>query len=144
MSRECGNCTKCCDGWLTGVAYDKPFFPGRPCHFVASGDKCTIYAKRPQNPCVIYKCEWLANPDIPEWVKPNEINTIITRRKFEDSGIEYLDMSEAGEKLRAEVLSWFIMYAMEKGLNVRWQINGGANWFGSQEFLDAMKKEVTK
>lgn len=141
MSRSCGDCTKCCEGYLTGSAHGKPFFPGRPCHFLTIGKGCTIYPKRPKDPCVNYACEWLANDEIPEWMKPNEINAIITKRKFKESGIEYWDLIEAGETLRANVLSWLIMYALEKGMNFRWMINGGQHWIGSQEFLEAMRQE---
>lgn len=144
MSRQCGDCTKCCEGYLTGAAYNKAFFPGRPCHFVTIGKGCTIYARRPKDPCVSYTCQWIANSDIPEWMKPDEINAIFTKRKFEDSDIEFIDLVEAGETLRAGVLSWFIMYAMEKGLNARWQVDGGQHWIGSKEFLDAMNKNITK
>lgn len=144
MSRQCGNCTKCCEGYLAGNAYGKPFYPGRPCHFISIGKGCSIYAKRPKDPCVSYQCVWLSNSDVPEWMKPDVINTIITLRKFPDRPIEYWDVIEAGEKLDARVLSWLIMHALSNGINLRWMIDGGAQWIGSQEFLDAMQEQNNK
>ena len=59
--RSCGSCTKCCEGWLSGEALGHKFYPGKPCHFIAIGKGCSVYAKRPQEPCVSYKCGWISN-----------------------------------------------------------------------------------
>lgn len=143
LKRECGTCTKCCEGYLHGVAYDKPFFPGKPCHFVSIGKGCTIYASRPKDPCITYRCQWLINPEIPEWFKPNEINAIITKRTIEKDNIEFYDLIEAGEKMKAEVLSWIIMYALNNSLNLRWVVDGGSHWIGSKEFIAAMNENTS-
>lgn len=144
MKRECGSCTKCCEGYLTGSAYNRPFYPGNPCHFVSIGKKCGIYATRPKDPCISYSCQWLVNEDIPEWFKPDAINAIITKRKFDDANIEYLDLIEAGENLDANVLSWLIMYSLNNKINLRWVVRGAAHWIGSDEFLAEMDKKKTK
>lgn len=138
MKRECGNCTKCCEGYLSGEAKGKPFFGGRPCHFVNIGKGCSIYKERPLNPCVAYKCAWIKDDRLPEWFKPNAINAIVDFRKIE--GIEYIDVVEAGEPLRIDVLSWLIMYAINNSMNLHWTIKNGNHYFGSKEFLDAMNK----
>jgi hypothetical protein len=137
MKRECGDCTKCCEGNLAGEVLGKTFYRSKPCHFVAIGQGCTVYEKRPKDPCVTYRCEWLNNPDIPEWMKPNLINTIIDRRKTK-SGIEYMNIVEAGAELKAGVLSNLLLYALGNGLNILWEVEGGKNWIGSQEFLEEM------
>ena len=137
MKRQCGDCTKCCEGNLLGEALGKTFFRSKPCHFVAIGQGCTVYAQRPKEPCVTYKCEWLTNPDIPEWMKPNLINTIIDKRKTK-SGIEYLNVIEAGAVLKAGVLSNLLLYALGNRINIAWEVEGGKNWIGSQEFLEEM------
>lgn len=144
MSRECGTCTKCCEGYLTGVVYDKPFYPGRPCHFVSIGKSCTIYAKRPKDPCVSYRCQWLDNFELPEWLKPNQSNVIITERTFEGTDIKYLDVMEAGDKLDSSVLSWIIVHALSKKLNLRWYVSGAAHYFGDSEFLKLMEGDKIK
>jgi hypothetical protein len=134
--RECGTCTKCCEGWLLGQALGHTFFKGKPCHFVSLDKGCTVYAKRPKDPCITFKCEWLTNTDIPEWFKPNEINAIV--RVKEDNGISYLAVIEAGQTLSSKVLSWLIQYALSNQLNFVWQIEGGENWIGSPEFNQLM------
>lgn len=138
MKRECGTCTKCCEGWLTGEALGYKFYQGKPCHFVAIGKGCAVYAKRPKDPCVSYKCAWLTNDAIPEWMKPSEINTIIDERIEE--GIKYLSVNEAGSKLDSAVLTWIIEYALANQLNLLWTVNGGEHWIGSPEFNKFMIK----
>jgi hypothetical protein len=139
MSRECGTCTKCCEGYLTASVFGKNFFKGKPCHFVSIGQGCTVYEQRPKDPCAIYKCEWLTNPDIPEWMKPNLINTIIDKRKTK-SGIEYLNVMEAGATLEAKVLSNLIVHCLSNRINISWEVEGGRNWVGSEEFLQDMNE----
>lgn len=136
MKRECGTCTKCCEGYLAGEALGKVFDLGKPCHYVSIGKGCTVYTKRPTNPCVSFKCQWLENTDLPEWLKPDAINAIVKVDKVKD--IFYLRVVEAGEMLQSKVLSWLIQYAVNNQLNFVWQINGGSSWIGSPEFHQAM------
>ena len=42
FQRNCNNCTKCCEGWLSGEVNGYSFYPGRPCHFMKC-DGCSIY-----------------------------------------------------------------------------------------------------
>ena len=139
MIRKCGTCTKCCEGWLTGEALGHTFFEGKPCHFLAIGTGCTVYAKRPQDPCQSYKCGWLVNEDIPEWMKPNEINAIVDFREVK--GIKFMRVKEAGTVLESRVLSWLIQFALKNNINFLWHINGGKNWFGNPEFNLLMKED---
>jgi len=136
--RTCGNCTKCCEGWLTGEALGYKFYQGKPCHFVSIGKGCTVYAKRPKDPCASYKCGWLLNTDIPEWMKPEQINAIISFKEVEK--ISYVSLIEAGEPLDSKVLSWLFKYVLEHNFNFVWQIAGGINWIGSPEFTEAFSK----
>lgn len=138
--RECGTCTKCCEGYLSGEALGHTFYAGKPCHFIAIGTGCTVYEKRPKDPCVSYKCKWLYDLDIPEWFKPNEINAIVDMRSA--NGIEYLNLKEAGAVLRSDVLSWIIQYGLNNKLNICWQINGGLKYIGSPEFIVEMQKNT--
>jgi hypothetical protein len=140
MTRDCGSCTKCCEGYLSGVAYGKPFYLSNPCHFIEIGKGCTIYAERPKDPCITFHCQWLANPEIPEWLKPDKINAIITKRTVKDTEIEYWDLCEAGETLRANVLTWLIQYALNNKINLHWQVEGGNHWVGDKDFIKAMNE----
>ena len=58
--RACDGCTRCCEGWLTGIAYGYEFYPGKKCHFLSSKN-CTIYPIRPDNPCKTFQCQWKEN-----------------------------------------------------------------------------------
>ena len=126
MTRSCDGCTKCCEGWLWSEAHGHKFWPGRPCHFLGE-KKCSIYENRPVDPCVNFRCEWLDNENIPEWMKPNVSNVIIYKRIENDS--EILEFTEAGSRLDSRVLSWiFMSYVDEKIGNVKYQLDGGWNY----------------
>lgn len=131
--RECGNCTKCCEGYLSGEALGYKFYQGRPCHFVSMGKGCTIYAKRPKDPCISYKCGWLTEETFPEWLKPDLINAIIDFREL--NGHRYINLVEAGQVVSSKVLTWLFLYAVNNNLNVVWQVEGGLNYFGNKEFI---------
>jgi len=55
---SCGTCTACCDGWVKGTILGHEMKPGQPCHFRGEGC-CTIYERRPVDPCRNFICGWL-------------------------------------------------------------------------------------
>lgn len=137
--RECGSCTKCCEGWLSGEAYGHKFYAGRPCHFKMKNG-CAIYENRPDNPCKSFQCEWLRNETIPAWMKPDEINAIIVTRNHDD--LDYIELVEAGETLRSDVLSWMMQSALRHKYNFSYDIKGGKNYIGSPKFIAYMEKNM--
>lgn len=139
MKRECGDCTKCCEGWLNGSAKGKSFYPGKPCHYISIGKGCTIYATRPKDPCIDFKCQWLIDSEIAEWLKPNQVNAIILSKEVK--GMKYLSLVEAGETLRSDVLTQVLLYAVSNQINFVWAVNNGVSWIGSQEFIEEMALE---
>ena len=142
ISRNCNGCTACCDGWLTGEAHGRGFWPGRKCHFVSESG-CTIYEQRPEDPCQTFKCEWLINPNFPEWLKPSLSKVIFVGRSI--GGINYVSAHEAGSKMDSEVLSWFVMAHINKHLpNIAYKINGGNNYIGTPEFFAAIASNDTQ
>ena len=136
--RSCDSCTRCCEGYLIGSVNGKSFFRGNPCHFLEVNKGCTIHSSRPENPCKIFKCEWLVNDDIPYWMKPDKINAII--RWLDIDGCKALKIIEAGSTLRSDVLTYMIIYAMKNQVNLIWEVDGGTNYFGSNEFIAKMDK----
>ena len=137
--RECGGCTACCQGWLSGVAHGREFYPGVPCHFIGCNG-CSIYEERPESPCRTYSCEWLKNPDVPEWMKPSESNVILTAREWthpDGSKHAYLNVVEMGKKIDSSVLNWLFRLYLRTQIPMKIQIDGGLNWYGSQEFFEA-------
>ena len=137
-NRNCNGCTKCCDGWLSDNIYGHDMSIGKPCHFVKF-DGCSIYNDRPEKPCKIFKCEWLINLDIPEWLYPKKSEIIILRKNI--NNISYFEIIETGKKLSVEILNWLVFKSINNGINVLYYINGGKNWLGSKEFNEFMKKK---
>jgi len=139
-SRSCGSCTACCEGWLFGKAYDYSFWRGRKCHYLGSSG-CSIYGQHPDVPCKSFKCVWLTNLNIPEWMKPNESGIILTYSTYLD--FEYLLVTETNIPLKAEVLSWLFMEYINGNIgNFCYQLNSGLNYVGSTEFLNAVNGKI--
>ena len=130
--RSCDGCTKCCEGWLSGDAHGHPFYPGRPCFFLAK--TCTIYDTRPENPCRSFKCSWLDSEIFPAWMRPDLVNAIIVRRNT--NNIIYYEVTEAGSVLDSKTLSWLVQWALNNNENLLYKIDGGPNKIGSKEFLE--------
>ena len=131
--RDCNGCTACCEGWLSGQVQNKYFQSGRPCHFKCENG-CSIYEQRPENPCKTYHCEWLNNPDTPEWMKPNLSKIIITKKQWKNG--EYLEINEMGCKIDPTMLNWMFTYHYSTDIPIRIQVNGGWNSYGPQDFLN--------
>lgn len=139
--RICGNCTKCCEGWLEGTIYGKKMYPGKPCHF-KKDNGCSIYENRPDEPCKNFNCEWLTEKEIPEWMKPEYSNVILSGKQ--KNGISFVLATEAGGDMRVEVLNWLLNFMIDKKVNLMYQVKGGWNWIGSPEFVNYMNNERNK
>lgn len=139
--RSCENCTKCCEGYLSGTVKNIPFYKGKPCHFVEIGVGCTIYKERPKDPCIKYSCQWLINENIPDWMKPNKINAIINLRLTEKNKIPYLEIIEAGETLNEKTITWLIDYCSKKNINFFWEKNGKTYYIGNKNFIKEIEKK---
>lgn len=132
IKRECGDCTKCCEGWLIGTVNNHNFYRGRRCFYLEKG--CSIYSDRPDHPCKNFLCFWMREETLPMWMKPNLINTIIQKHEIEE--FEYYEVTEAGSKLDSSVLNWILIWAIQNNKNLLYQIDGGVNRFGSQKFIE--------
>jgi hypothetical protein len=138
LSRVCGDCTKCCEGWLEGIVHGYKMFRGCNCHFLEGA--CSIYESRPENPCKSYNCAWMSEDVIPGWLKPNLSNTIITKRSTRiptEEGmktITYYDVIEAGDKLDSSVLNWLLHWAIDNKLNIAYELEGKVHVVGDDDF----------
>lgn len=147
--RSCGECTKCCEGHLSGeikLSDGRESWIGQeedgtlhPCGFLKLGEGCGAYSERPTIPCKVFKCDWLTNPSIPESFKPDRSRAIFSTRTI--NGIEYMKLIEAGGKLDSEVLSWAIEYALMNGINFSWRVLENIFWLGNEEFNVMMNKD---
>ncbi len=136
-NRKCDGCTKCCEGWLSGISYGYEFFRGRKCFFLAE-KSCSIYLDRPEDPCKKFNCAWLIDNRIPFWMKPNKINAIVKIIKLLD--IEYIELIEAGDKLDVEVLSWFVQeYANGKWNTIVYTIENETNFITKNNEWERIK-----
>lgn len=151
IKKECGSCTACCSGALSGQAHGHYFFKGRPCFFLKEKG-CSIYEDRPENPCVGYRCGYLAEPFFPEWMRPDKCGFIATPRvhkyvekvkdgdveKDEDRFIPYMQLVEYGNNSSAKHLWWFIEKQLEGSIpNLLIEIDGGFHRMGQIDFLKA-------
>ena len=137
--RSCGDCTLCCQGWLSTTPFPgREVFWGKPCHYV-SEKGCTVYDERPFYDCEVFKCGWLAEQEVfPEWMKPNLCKTIVV---FRDPGFEgitspHYEVLECGQKIDSSVLNYIIQLSMYNGLNFKVQVAGSYYYYGSAEYLE--------
>ena len=132
IKRNCDGCTACCEGWLSGKAYDKEFFSGTPCYYKCESG-CSIYENRPENPCKSYLCGWMKNLDFPELFKPSVSKVIITGRYDEKLNKEFIEVLEMGEKIDSSILSWLFQYFLKTKISMTIQIGGEFVTFDSNK-----------
>lgn len=141
LNRVCGECTKCCEGYLKGEVYGHKFYDGVSCHFLGNG-KCTIYTNRPENPCKNYKCYWLENLDIPEYMRPDKSNVLMTFRN--NCNFEYVQVLEVGSTMDSTTLAHIIQYFLPKNINIECRVNGNYYYFGSIDFIKMASLKKSK
>ena len=132
VSRQCGECKACCQGWLAGTIRGHSMRPGVPCHFLASSG-CSIYERRPDQPCRNFVCGWLApESPFPEHFRPHELGVIIVRIRWREQPA-YLLVS-AGRDPDQSLLSWMHAFAVRTSRPFFYQQNGEKLAFGPVEF----------
>lgn len=155
-SRECGTCTACCEGWLSGTVYGHEMYRGKKCHFLGCNG-CTIYKDRPEEPCKNFECAWLKDKkgDIPEWMKPELSKVIIKEMEYEvemrrtsfgtasyilenaadlKTKSKFWYVSEMGETISGPVLNWLIQYALAHDVPLLYQVAGHREVLGPPDF----------
>lgn len=99
--KECGDCTACCNGWLTANSYGNQFGNGKSCVFLCN-KVCSIYVTRPKD-CIDYQCAWTQGL-FPDWMKPTESDVLISV-EIKD-GKQYLKVIEMGVPIKETVLDY--------------------------------------
>lgn len=117
-TRECGDCTLCCEGLIPGEAYGNKFGNYVPCVFVESGLGCTIYEDRPVHACQTFKCQWITNKDIPEEYKPNKVGFVTLKK-----GRSYYLLIPAENNPSEEYVEWMKTYIESKDANLSYRFN---------------------
>jgi len=67
-------------------------------------------------------------------MRPDKSKAIVTEREIE--GIKYWDVSECGQTLSSEVLSYLVMWAIDNQTNLQYRINNGPFKIGQKDFLE--------
>jgi hypothetical protein len=67
-------------------------------------------------------------------MRPDKSGAIVTEREVE--GIQSWEVSECGDTLTAEVLSWLIMYTIDNQSNLQWRVKSGPLKIGQADFLE--------
>ena len=138
QSRTCGSCTKCCEGYLQANV-DGVEIRGTGCALLQIGKGCSIYEKRPYDPCQTFKCLWQVSEEVPEEFKPSESNVIMMVDEL--YGERYILAKEAGAKMPAEVVTWLFGQALNSNNNICYEINGRFYYYGSKRFIEIMQKD---
>ena len=139
MTRQCGDCTACCEGWLVADINGVQMSPGTPCYLLQIGKGCSDYENRPQSPCRGFECEWLRQPDVyPEEMRPDRVGAIFSLQEVD--GVPYLRITEAGKILDAETLSHGVKITLLNRYNLYWEVDGKMHWFGNKDFVTIMNK----
>lgn len=137
IQRSCGECTKCCEGWLEATIYGNTMHNGKPCFFLDKG--CSIYENRPVDPCRDYSCAWQEEDSIPLWMKPSRSNVIITHKTSgADGAVSYYQVTEAGGTIESPVLNWIIHWALRNQHNICYEVAGKHHVMGTAEFRAAV------
>jgi hypothetical protein len=140
--RQCGSCTACCDGWLKIEVYGHRIDRGKPCPFSA-GHSCTIYERRPQDPCRDFICGWLARKSpLPEWMRPDKAGMILLPANFrwQDHPV---DVAVAvGERPKTKALDWLKSFCAAHKRLLIYQM--GEDWyaFGPPAFQQEMHDRI--
>jgi Fe-S-cluster containining protein len=98
--RDCGSCTRCCEGLLAGAARGVFFGRNKPCSYLAP--QCTIYSDRPVA-CRDYYCGWAQGLfDI----QYDPVSTgVVVSVETGSGGRQYLRASHKSDSIPADMLA---------------------------------------
>jgi hypothetical protein len=130
--RQCGTCTACCDGWVKGTIEGHEMRPGQPCHFRGEGC-CTIYDRRPVDPCRKFVCGWLqAQSPFPEEFRPDRLGVLIIPILWRDRPAYIL--RSAGRDPDEALLAWMRDFSLRTSRPFFYEQRGARYGFGPREF----------
>lgn len=135
-TRQCGECTACCEGWAEGEIRGHRMFPGQPCHFLEAG-ACTIYEERPQSPCRNFVCGWLMpGSPFPDSFRPDRLGVIVVPMRWHDRPCYVL--LPAGHDPDEATLDWMRGHAQATGAPFYYSQNGERLGYGPPAFQQEM------
>jgi hypothetical protein len=137
--KQCGSCTKCCEGTLVTVVLGQRLGP-KACQYVEPCVGCTIHETRPQNPCRDFECAWLQEEEFDDSMRPDKSGVIPIFKTMPNSEM-YLVLRDC-DLVNNNSLQAYVDYAASRGMNVAWIVQGYTNWAGTNEFTNFMKEGV--
>ncbi len=141
-TRECGACTACCDGWVKGTIFGHEMYPGRPCHFRGAGC-CTIYERRPSDPCRNFICGWLQTQSpFPEEFKPDRLGVLIIPVQWREKTAYIL--RSAGRDPDEALLAWMREFSLRTDRPFFYEQAGERFGFGPREFQVEMLAKIER
>lgn len=141
-SKTCDNCTKCCDGWITGSVDNQDFFPGKPCKYSNIGIGCKIYESRPDYPCKMFNCLWKLDKSIPDWIKPSLSGFILMRSITKFGSESYIKIIQASNELNKQSLISIFEWVKASNLNAIFD-GGFIEYCGSNQFIKNIELELS-
>jgi len=140
--RACGECTACCDGWVVGLIEGHEMRPGVPCFFRGE-HRCTIYERRPQEPCRHFVCGWLQEGSpFPEEFRPDRIGVMVIPMKWR--GRTAYVLRSAGRDPDASLIAWMEDLSLRTGRPFFYERAGERYGFGPPEFQAEMSEKVAR
>lgn len=137
-NKECGTCTKCCEGWTIANIEGRPVTPGNPCYFLEQNVGCKIYDNRPYFPCQKFSCAWLALKDIPDQWKPENCGVIMTN--LDVHGEPYVVFINAPLNPSKEMIEWAEEYFAKKKMNFLYVDKRGVHPIGNKNFIRLIRE----
>jgi uncharacterized cysteine cluster protein YcgN (CxxCxxCC family) len=125
--RNCDGCVACCNGTLSAMIGDHEVYRGSPCpHISCEKLNCSIYNDRPEV-CKQFRCLWLIQDDIPEWMKPSNSGILLIYRPTPDptadKGLLHAHVVE-GSKATAAIVMSVVYYAYRNDWTLKFIFDG--------------------
>lgn len=140
--RQCGECTACCDGWLKITVNGHAAYPGKPCYY-NKGHCCSIYEKRPQEPCRNFVCGWLEpGSPLPEEFRPDKLGVIFLRATWR--GTPIYGLFPAGRDPDEALLAWTKQFSEATRRPFLYQAQGLWYAHGPKEFQTEMLAKISR
>ena len=127
--KECGQCQKCCEGWVAGTAFGIPFHPNKPCTFLQG--KCLVYSFRP-DVCKKFYCAWVQGL-FPDWMRPDKTNVLISVQDW--SRGQFLKIIACGVKIDDNIMKEIKIFSQENNCPYIVHDIDGNNIVGPPDFI---------
>lgn len=142
--RRCGPCVGCCDGSLRIQVYGHEVRPGKPCPF-CSGHNCTIYERRPRDPCQEFICGWLVRGSpLPEWMRPDKSGLVLLPANFLWQGLRVDVAVPTAGGIKKKALAWLKDFSTRQRRPLLYQIDEDWYAFGPPEFQLHIKGRIER